>query len=60
MENVEKPTNFGNPEIFVFSLIGSQAVLISMSLSAFTKLQTYLRFQSDTSLYPLPHLIPRD
>jgi hypothetical protein len=44
-------------EMFIFSLIVSQALLISTSVSKFSKAQTRLRFQHDTALYHLPSLI---
>jgi hypothetical protein len=41
----------------IFSLVVSQALLISPHRLHQPKLQTYFKFQHDTSLYPLPRLI---
>jgi hypothetical protein len=43
-------------EIFIFSPIVSQPLLISISSSKSSKLQTYVRPQEDTTLYFLPRL----
>jgi hypothetical protein len=47
-------------EILIFSLIVSQALLISTSASKSSKLQTYLRSEHDIALYHLPRLTSWD